>query len=284
MVAVSVGMLDTGFDCREVLHLVLCRRVRSPILYQQMRGRGTRTAPHIQKRKFDIYDFFRNHEYFNDSETEVFTGSANRPASAGKAPAHPQPRELIELGLEDEWLKAVTYVDVGPNGERIDKDEYVTRWNESIRSHAADDPLLRKVRDDESLDATEEEKLARRLNRPEHYFNEDNLRRAYRNPGGNLIDFIRAALGKLRIKSREEKLEESFRAWLVVRSVTPQQAEYLCLLKNRGIATGRVRLDDLFEPPLSILDAAGKGVELFGEKGLKQAVEQLNEDVFETAS
>lgn len=38
MVAVSVGMLDTGFDCREVLHLVLCRRVRSPILYQQMRG------------------------------------------------------------------------------------------------------------------------------------------------------------------------------------------------------------------------------------------------------
>ena len=48
-VAVSVGMLDTGFDCREVLHLVMCRRVRSPILYQQMRGRGTRTAPHIGK-------------------------------------------------------------------------------------------------------------------------------------------------------------------------------------------------------------------------------------------
>ena len=48
-VAVSVGMLDTGFDCREVLHLVMCRRVRSPILYQQMRGRGTRTADHIQK-------------------------------------------------------------------------------------------------------------------------------------------------------------------------------------------------------------------------------------------
>jgi len=40
MVAVSVGMLDTGFDCREVLHLVMCRRVRSPILYQQMRAFG----------------------------------------------------------------------------------------------------------------------------------------------------------------------------------------------------------------------------------------------------
>jgi type I restriction enzyme R subunit len=44
-IAVSVGMLDTGFDCPTLLHLVMCRRVRSPILYQQMRGRGTRTAP-----------------------------------------------------------------------------------------------------------------------------------------------------------------------------------------------------------------------------------------------
>ena len=91
-----------------------------------------------------------------------------------------------------------------------------------------------------------------------------------------------SSLGKLRIKSREEKLEESFRAWLVSRSLTPQQAEYLCLLKNRGIATGRVRLDDLFEPPLSILDAAGKGVELFGEEGLRRVVEDLNEGVFQT--
>jgi type I restriction enzyme R subunit len=150
-----------------------------------------------------------------------------------------------------------------------------------IRRQVEDDPLLSKVRDDEPLEATEEEALAQRLNRPEHYFNEENLRRAYREPGGNLVDFIRAALGKLRIKSREEKLEESFRAWLVSRSVTPQQAEYLCLLKNRGIATGLVRIEDLFEPPLSILNAAGKGVELFGEEGLRRIVSDLNEGVFE---
>jgi type I restriction enzyme, R subunit len=280
MVAVSVGMLDTGFDCREVLHLVLCRRVRSPILYQQIRGRGTRTAPHIGKRRFVIYDFFRNHQYFNDSAADVFTGT-----SGGRAPGTPtaspgSPHELVELALEDEWLEAVTYVEVGPEGERIDKQEYVTRWQEAIRSRAADDALLQKVRDDEPLNATEEEELARRLNRPEHYFNEENLRRAYRKPGGNLIDFIRAALGTFRIKGREETLEESFRAWLVSRSPTPQQAEYLCLLKNRGIATGRVRLEDLFEPPLSILNAAGKGIELFGEQGLREIVAELNDSVF----
>jgi type I restriction enzyme R subunit len=284
MVAVSVGMLDTGFDLREVLHLVLCRRVRSPILYQQMRGRGTRTAPHIRKQGFVIYDFFRNHQYFNDSDTEVFAGTGAARAPGGPTAPQKPPRELVELGLEDEWLEAVSYIEVGPEGERIDKNQYVTHWQEAIRRQAADDPLLRKVRDDEPLEAAEEEALARRLNRPDHYFNEENLRRAYREPGGNLIDFIRAALGKLRIKSREEKLEESFRAWLVSRSLTPQQAEYLCLLKNRGIATGRVRLDDLFEPPLSILNAAGKGVELFGEDGLREVVAAMNESVFKAAA
>jgi type I restriction enzyme R subunit len=284
MVAVSVGMLDTGFDCREVLHLVLCRRVRSPILYQQMRGRGTRTAPHIGKRKFVIYDFFRNHQYFNDSDTDVFTGAGSGRAPGGGSAAPPKPpRDLVELGLEDEWLEAVTYIEVGPEGERVDKARYVNDWQETIRIRAGDDPLLRKVRDEEPLDPAEEEELARSLNQPARYFNEDNLRRAYRDPGGTLVDFIRAALGRLRIKSREEKLDESFRAWLVSRSLTPQQAEYLCLLKNRGIATGRVRLDDLFEPPLSILDAAGKGIELFGEEGLRQVVEDLNEGVFRAA-
>jgi type I restriction enzyme R subunit len=259
MVAVSVGMLDTGFDCREILHLMLCRRVRSPILYQQMRGRGTRTAPHIQKRKFVIYDFFLNHQYFNDSDTDIYTGTGGIRGTDIRERPPDAPRELIELGLDDEWLQAVTYVEVGPNGERVDKREYVTHWEETIRARTNDDPLLRKVRDGEMLEPDEEDELARRLNCPERYFNEDNLRRAYRDPGGNLIDFIRAALGRLRIKSHEERLEETFRAWLVSRALTPRQAEYLCLLKNRGVATGHVRLEDLFEPPLSMLDVAEQG-------------------------
>ena len=104
MVAVSVGMLDTGFDCREVLHLVMCRRVRSPILYQQMRGRGTRTCNKIDKKKFMIYDFFGNHEYFNDSEVDIFTGSGFGRAYETKPDKPKTPKELIELGLDDEWL------------------------------------------------------------------------------------------------------------------------------------------------------------------------------------
>ena len=279
-VAVSVGMLDTGFDCREVLHLVMARRVRSPILYQQMRGRGTRTAPHIQKRQFVIYDFFENHKYFNDSDTDVFSGAGGGYGPGGEPRLPSPPRGLVELGLEDEWLHAVTYIEVGPDGERVDKRDYVSRWEETIRSAIKDDPVLQKVKRGELLTEDEEKTLADRLNRPEMYFNEDNLRRAYRRPGGNLIDFIKAALGALKIKSHEEELTENFQAWLVSKSLTPQQAQYLALLKNRGIVRGKIQVEDLFVPPLSILNAAELGIELFGEKGLKEIIEELNESVF----
>lgn len=283
-VAVSVGMLDTGFDCREVLHLVMCRRVRSPILYQQMRGRGTRTAPHIGKTKFIIYDFFRNHEYFNDSDTDIFTGADEGGRGSGTSTPPKPPGKLIELGLEDEWLEAVSYVEVGPEGERIDKHEYITNWERTVQSSVEGEETLKKVRGDEPLSKEEEERLAKQLNNPRYYFNEDNLRRAYKRPGGTLIDFIKNALGTLKLKSREEELTENFQAWLVSKSLTPTQAQYISLLKNRGIAKGKIEIGDLFHPPLSILNAASFGVELFGEKGLKDIIEDLNESVFRKRS
>jgi type I restriction enzyme, R subunit len=280
-VAVSVGMLDTGFDCPEVLHLVMCRRVRSPIMYQQMRGRGTRTAPKIAKRKFVIYDFFNNHKYFNDSDTDIFTGtgSGGNVASGIALPRKPN-RDLVELELEDEWLEAVAYIEIGTEGERVDKREYISTWEELIRRAVERDPTLNKIRNNVDLTEAEERELSDRLNRPEMFFNEDNLRRAYRDQSKTLIDFIKAALGLIKTKSREETLTENFQAWLVSRNFTPQQAGYLGMIKNRGIVRGTVGLPDLFQPPLSTINAAGFGVELFGREGLKEVIEEMNEAIF----
>ncbi|MGO8929688.1 MAG: DEAD/DEAH box helicase family protein [Limisphaerales bacterium] len=281
MVAVSVDMLTTGFDCREVLHLVLCRRIFSPILYQQIRGRGTRTAPHIGKKRFVIYDFFRNHEYFNDSETDIFEGPPGgvSPGGGGKPPPG-GPTELVELGIQDDWLDSLTYVEVGPAGERVDKKVYTTNWETAIQQAARDDPLIQKVKRGKPLTDKEERALAGKLNRPENYFNEDNLRAAYRQATGNLIEFVRHALGLKKLKSKDEEVTENFHAWLVSKNVTPEQAQYLALLKNRGLATGKVELEDLFEPPLSILNAADVGIELFGEQGLQAIIADMNQTLF----
>ena len=290
MVAVSVGMLDTGFDCPEVLHLVMCRRVRSPILYQQMRGRGTRTCQRIEKKKFMIYDFFGNHEYFNDSEIDIFTGSGYGRAYETKPLKPKSLKELIELGLDDEWLYSVRYVEVGPNGEKIDKKEYISNWEQTIQQQYKDDPLIEKIINETNaspdekfkyeLTSEEEDLLAKKLNSPEMYFNEDNLRKAYQNPGGNLIDFIKYALKLKQQKPKEEIITENFHAWLVRKSFTPEQAQYLSMLKNRGIVKGKIEVEELFKPPLSILNAANLGIELFGEEGLKQVISDMNETIF----
>ncbi|HIK09447.1 MAG TPA: DEAD/DEAH box helicase family protein [Oscillatoriaceae cyanobacterium M33_DOE_052] len=280
-VAVSVDMLNTGFDCREVLHLVLCRPVRSPILYQQIRGRGTRTAPHIDKRRFVIYDFFRNHQYFNDSDTDIFTGTGQgHVANTSKRPPSAYRADLIELGLQDSWQERVSYVEVGTEGERVDKRDYITNWERAIRTAVTTNGIIQKIREGEFLTEIEEAELKRQLNQPRYYFNEENLRRAYRNNKGSLIDFIGAALGTSKIRSREEELEENFRAWLVAHSFTPEQAQYLSLLKNRGIAQGKLSIEDLFQPPLSTINAAGLGLELFGEQKLRDIFDELNRSVF----
>ena len=126
----------------------------------------------------------------------------------------------------------------------------------------------------------EEQSLAQRLNQPEYFFNEDNLRQAYRNPTGNIVDFIKAALGLIKVKSREETLNENFQAWLVSKGLGPEQSQYLSMLKNRGIARGTISIRDVFSPPLSILNAGQVGVELFGEKGLQTIIEDMDESVF----
>jgi type I restriction enzyme, R subunit len=97
-ILVSVNMLDTGFDCPEVVNLVLARFTRSAILYQQMRGRGTRKAPHIKKPSFTLFDFVGVTDYHGDDEDMPeggFTTTA-RPSENGR-----QPRKMLMLDVHD---------------------------------------------------------------------------------------------------------------------------------------------------------------------------------------
>jgi len=282
-VAVSVDMLTTGFNCVDVIHLVLCRRILSPILIRQIMGRGTRTCPAIGKTGFIVYDFFRNRDLHPELEDEVPPGGSIGGGGERRKKPKPPPKELIELGRDDRWLEGLAYVEVGPGGSdhRYTKTDYVSSWEQSIRSATEDDGILKKIKAGKDLTEQEEEQLAQKLNNPEYFFNEDNLRRAYDNQSHGLVDFVKAALGMIKPKSKEERLTDAFYAWLVTHELTPAQADYLALLKNRGIVQGKVDMDDLFQPPLSILNAAEVGVELFGESELGRIIQEMNEEVFE---
>ena len=55
-IAVTVDYLTTGVDVPEIVDLVFLRRVRSRILYEQMKGRATRLCDEINKDAYQIYD------------------------------------------------------------------------------------------------------------------------------------------------------------------------------------------------------------------------------------
>lgn len=96
-ILVSVNMLDTGFDCPEVRNLVMARFTHSSILYQQMRGRGTRQAP--GKDRFTMWDFTGVTLRHGDDETPGEGGIVVvRPAEKKEG----QPRRLLTLDVHDE--------------------------------------------------------------------------------------------------------------------------------------------------------------------------------------
>ncbi|MEW6462286.1 MAG: type I restriction-modification system endonuclease [Pseudomonadota bacterium] len=55
-IAITVDLLTTGIDVPRICNLVFMRRVRSRILYEQMKGRATRRCDDIGKTVFRIYD------------------------------------------------------------------------------------------------------------------------------------------------------------------------------------------------------------------------------------
>ena len=98
-ILVSVNMLDTGFDCPEVVNLVMARFTGSAILYRQMRGRGARLAPHVRKSGFTIFDFVGVTDFHGDDDGAIDGGIVSEP---GRPPYGPRtPRTLLTLDVDD---------------------------------------------------------------------------------------------------------------------------------------------------------------------------------------
>jgi type I restriction enzyme, R subunit len=120
-ILVSVNMLDTGFDCPEVVNLVMARFTRSAILYQQMRGRGTRQAPHIKKPSFTLFDFVGVTDYHGDNEDMPEGGfvTASKPPDPNK-----QARKLLVLDVHDHIDPTTRdWVTLDENGNFVRTDE-----------------------------------------------------------------------------------------------------------------------------------------------------------------
>ncbi|MDH4100209.1 MAG: DEAD/DEAH box helicase family protein [Nitrospirota bacterium] len=297
MVAVSVDMLDTGYDQKNIENLVMLRPTQSPIKYAQMRGRGSRLCPKIGKEEFIIYDFVGNSKRFNDPGEAyqkpklVGVAPGSRSAETGEIEegdsqqTEPEtkykksfPEFLIAEGSLDDEIRAREIILVGPEGLAIDRKTYREEWEKKVVELRRSDPAVEKIFRGEELTDVEWEDLARRLNSPTHYFNENTLRRAFEQPTGSLTDFIRVALGVDRFLTRDERIEKAFNTWVSEHSdsIKPAQAQMLRLLKARVMTGEEITMRLFSQPPFSLWGGLTRMEQLFGKEQLLQMVDELN--------
>lgn len=299
VVAVSVDMLDTGYDHKEIETLIMIRPTKSAIKYAQMRGRGSRLCPRIGKSEFIIYDFVGNTKKFND-QGEAY----HKPKISGTAPHAVSPRVaewgkesvtegqlegvsyqkkrkeflLIKEGSLNDEIRAREIIFVGPEGLAIDRKTYQDKWEDKITELKQTNPAVMKIFRGEDLNDEEWESLARQLNSPEYYFREDSLRSAFEQPTGSLSDFIRAALGFYKFPTREERIERAFITWVAEHSssINHAQAQMLRLLKKRVLAGEEITMRLFSQPPFSLWGGLTRMEQLFGKECLIQMIEGLN--------
>ncbi len=283
-VAVSVDMLSTGYDCPEVLNIVLARPIASPTNYIQIKGRGTRkyTFPDgTPKTHFIIHDFCEVVEYFEekyDYEAPLPVPRGVRedpepwpPIPPGPEPPEPPPPPVGMLVAQATDAMGMTeFIEVGPEGEKVDRMFYQNRWRETIKEVAKAKPeIAEAAKTDNFSDELMEFINTEILNKPKEYFNETNLAKVYR-IFADITDFIKDALDVRKLPSGKEQQNSLVDSLRVEYNLDLQQTRLLRILIEQMVQSPRYvsQFDKgdfrfLDNPPFG---GAGRYIGAFGDR------------------
>ena len=148
-VCVTVGMMTTGYDCEDVLNVVLARPMFSPTDFIQVKGRGTRlfTFKHEGKSEkkdgFAIFDFFANCEYFEKDFKYDDVLKLPKPKGDGGGGDGDKIEEFTSTSLDP--VKTVATEKIGDAGMRIDREMYRERFSQQAGKAVGEDAALREA-------------------------------------------------------------------------------------------------------------------------------------------
>ena len=287
-VAVTVDMLSTGYDCPELLNVVLARPVASPTTYIQIKGRGTRPFTFkdgTKKTHFVIHDFCEVARYFEedyDYESPLpVPGGKGRRIEVAPIPPGPPAEKVIYEGPDKTVFKE--WIEIGPDGEKVDRMSYQNKWKERIVEVAKEKPeLLEEAKTNDFSDATMDYLNTEVLNVPKEYFNESNLAKVYR-VFASIADYIRAALGIKDLPKPEEQLNEFIDSLTVEYDLNLEQIRLLRVLVHqlsespqyaRQFLEGDYSLLD--NPPFTAYGGVNAYVSVLGDNA-KEIFEQIRQ-------
>jgi type I restriction enzyme R subunit len=227
-VAVSVDMLSTGYNCQDLLNVVLMRPVFSPTEYIQIKGRGTRLFifenDHVtwEKKNYHLLDFCAVAEYFEEEydysiplavpkRSTSEGGGTYRPGPVGPEPPLPPdkgPKPEIPTWTGTDKLLTTEIRIVGPDGEKVDVMTFRGSFERDLKEFVANDAELATAIENEDDDAVEVIMQERFYNRPEHFYSPDKLVVSYDVPASTSA-FVYNAVGKKELPKKEEIIEDT---------------------------------------------------------------------------
>jgi len=222
-VCCTVGMMTTGYDCEDLLNIVLLRPIFSPTDFIQIKGRGTRkytfrykergtaAAPSEEhakpKDKFKLFDFFAVCEYFEEkfNYDEVIELPPLRPTEPGPEPPPPPPVPPGYTNVDPDPLKIQVEYAVPVFGMKIDR-KFFEKFEDKVKAT----PEVRERYERGDIKGAEEVVAAALFNKPEDFFNLDKLRKAVQADRRiTLREILAKAFGEIdRFKTKDELLEE----------------------------------------------------------------------------
>ena len=224
-VCVTVGMMTTGYDCPDILNLVLMRPIFSPTDFVQIKGRGTRRhdfrdqvqswvqylkdgLPNAVKSEFKLIDFFRNCEYFeedfNYDEVLELPSLGGEPEGQDERPVTQQ-ANFTYLGEDD--LQTLHEEHIGFGGMKIDR-MFFNRFADDVK----DDEDVAEAVENEAWDRAQEYVRTKIFDKPEEYYTLEKLRSSLNiDRRISLREILEHVFGLIpKIKTRSELLDEEF--------------------------------------------------------------------------
>jgi type I restriction enzyme R subunit len=232
-IAVSVDMLSTGYNCRDLLNIGLMRPIFSPTEYIQIKGRGTRLFTfkvghtEYEKKKFFMLDFCAVAEYFEeeyDYSLPLNVPRENKQAISKPHPPGGKPSEfhnapgnssepLSEKPEIPVWEGIDTLVSqeikiVGPNGEKVDVMTFRGGYEQDMKEFVEKTPELKAAVEAEDDDSVETIVNERFYHRPEMFYSPDKLIVSYGVPATTSA-FVYNAVGRRPLPTRDEIVSDT---------------------------------------------------------------------------
>ena len=241
-VCVTVGMMTTGYDCQDMLNICLLRPIFSPTDFVQIKGRGTRKYKFkyyqrengqdlttiAEKKKFKLFDFFANCEYFeekfNYDEILVLPREGTEGGGGGDGGDY-SVEEFINEMIDP--LKTLQETAVGPEGMRIDR-ELFEKFEHDIKK----DSYILENYEKGNLALIENYIRNKIFDKPEEYYNLEKLRKSVKlDRRLTLKEIIEKIFGQItRFKGKEELLDEEFDKFVSVNK--PEDSETILPIQN----------------------------------------------------